>query len=368
MAPEIGPAERSDLAARILRTNLRVRRGENVVIDSWGETLGWADAFIGEARNLGAHPVTLYESETAFWDASRRTAPSTVGVVARHELALLENTAAWVYLPPPAVLGGLHKRFPAAQRILDQWDNQWYRAARESGLRAIRLELTTATEENARQLGVNLEEWRRELVTATRELPTAIRARARTLLRRLGRGRRVTIRQPGGTRLDLGLAGRAPVVQDGTVSGEDALSGRIMAVLPGGALAVAVDERFAEGEFVSNRPSRHYRGTFEDVRWTFHGGRLVDHETGRGSDVFEDHYRKAPKGRDRPALLTVGLNPHLRDAPFFEDLQLGVVTLYLGRNNDFGGRSTVGYREFALAEGVDLEVDGRPLVRAGSLV
>ena len=44
------------------------------------------------------------------------------------------------------------------------------------------------------------------------------------------------------------------------------------------------------------------------------------------------------------------------------------MTLCIGRNNEFGGRSSVGYREFALAEGADLLVDGQPRIHEGSLV
>jgi leucyl aminopeptidase (aminopeptidase T) len=368
--PDFDPdaAEKARIAAGVLRRSLGVRPGENVVVETWTEALPWADAFVLETRRIGAHPLVIYESEPAFWDSVRRGVPRAMNSVGAHELAAVETTDAWVYMPGPNDRARLHDAPAPVRRVLDRWDEQWFRAARERGLRACRLEFTSTDEAAARFYGIDLQEWRRELIEGSRIDPKTFHREARNLVRRLRSGRRLSIQHPSGTRLDLGLQDRPVTVQDGRIDAADLQAGRTMAVLPGGAAFVALDERVAEGIYLSNRPSTHNRGTFRGARWTFHDGRLVEYEIGEGAEVFDSAHREAGRERDRPALLEIGLNPKIRNAPIWEDYQRGVVTVYVGRNDDFGGRTRGSYRDFALLEGADVSVDGHEIVRGGELV
>ena len=49
----------------------------------------------------------------------------------------------------------------------------------------------------------------------------------------------------------------------------------------------------------------------------------------------------------------------------WEDLEKGVVTLYIGYNDDFGGQTPGSFREYALLRGADVLVDGEPILRRG---
>jgi hypothetical protein len=365
---DFSPAERQALAARVLRQSLHVRRGENVVIETWTGSVPWADALVAETRRIGAHPIVVYESEPGFWTVAQGKITRAMGALGGHELALLNATDVWVYLPGPADRARLHAAPKAARLLLDSWDMQWYRLARERGLRAARLELTSPDPKSAEFYGVDLATWRRELTEGSRLPRSALLRSIRPVVGRLERGHRMTITHPNGTRLELKLKQRPVSMQDGQVGDANLRSGRFMTVLPGGALYVTPDERFAEGVFLSNRPSRHGRGTFGRARWTFRAGRLAEYEIGEGRAEFEEAYRDAGRERDRPAFVSIGLNPKIRDAPLFEDFERGVVTLYIGRNVDFGGATRGDYRDFALLEGADLTVDDRPVLRDGKFV
>ena len=59
----------STLANAVLSRNLKVKKGESVVIEAWTHALPYVRAFVREARRLGAHPTVLYEEEDAWWDA-----------------------------------------------------------------------------------------------------------------------------------------------------------------------------------------------------------------------------------------------------------------------------------------------------------
>ncbi len=364
-----GPEEITPLAEEILRKRLRIRSGETVTIECWTNALPWADAFMRGARRLGAHPLVLYESEPAFWDLVRHGAPRNALTLGRHERGALEGTDAWVYLPGPAWNLSSSAESEAYHRILNHWDDEWFRVAQSRGIRACRVELAAATEAAATLYGVDLRKWRRERFEGSRVAPESIRRTARAAVRRLERGRRVSIAHDNGTHLELGLRGCDPVVQDGAFHPEARGSpSSLMTVIPAGVLITAVDEKVAEGVFVSNRPSRHHRGAFHGARWTFRSGRLVQYESAEGSEIFETAYREGGRSRDRPGLFSLGLNPSIRDAPLFEDYEQGLVTLYIGRNVDFGGRTGGEYREYALLEGADVTVDDHPLLSHGEFV
>ena len=360
-----GSAARAEVAADVLRRRLGVRAGESVMIEGWTFSLPWADAFELEAWRLGARPLVVIQCEEAFWAAADVGGFPSMRPFGAHERAALAATDAFVYLPGPEDRSRLESVLPKVRTISDEWDDQWFEVARTHGVRGCRVEVAAATGANAGYYHVDLGRWRAELLEASRADPVAMHREAQRLARSLARGRRLTILHPNGTRLDLGLRGVPPVVEDGRLDRKRAQTGRVMTVVPAGFVGVALDERYAEGVFRSNRPSRHFRGTFSDLRWTFHAGRLVEHEVGEGAPVFEENYERAPPTRDRPALLTIGVNSSLRDAPFEEDLGRGIVTVYTGFNGDFGGRSGGSYREYGLLEGADVKVDGRTIVEAG---
>ncbi len=356
------------LAAQILRQSLHLKARESVTIECWPHALGWADALVEEARRIGARPLVLYESESAFWDLLHHGAVQREGSLGRSERGAIEGSDAWVYLPGPAGRPKGPAELAKFNRILDEWDDAWFGLSQPNGIRACRVELAGATDATAAFYGVDLRTWRTELLDGSRIAPTAFRSIARPLVRRLERGRRLLITHPNGTHLELGLKNRAPTVQDGEVSPLDLQAGRMMTVLPSGVVIVALDERVGHGTLRSNRPSTHYRGTFEEAHWRFDSGRLVEHSAVRAPEVFESAFAEAGRERDRPALFSIGLNPKMHMAPLFEDYQAGVVTVYVGRNADYGGRSRGEYRDYALLEGADVTIDDRPVVRGGRIL
>lgn len=353
------------LASRVLQRSLGLRRGQNVVIETWTHTLRLAEVFSVAARQAGIRPTILYMSERAFFESQAKSSPSDANAIGAAELKAIAACDGYVNLPGPADL----KRWgelPAAHRHeLDRWMLEWSRNLHRHSTPCVYLLVASPTRAAARTYRVRLDDWQRENLAGSLVDPRVFQKKARPLTGPLLRGRRVTITHPNGTNLELGLIGRQPIVWDGVVDRQDLAEGRNWTVLPSGCLIVPLDERRAEGRFVSNRPSRHRRGTISRISWTFRNGRLNRYDVGQGRNLFEDFYLGAGKERDRPALLSIGLNPKIRDSPFAEDAQAGVITLYIGHNDDFGGRTRGAFRGFALLEAADVLVDDRPVLRAG---
>ena len=175
----------------------------------------------------------------------------------------------------------------------------------------------------------------------------------------------VVITHANGTHLELDLNGYPPMLQDGVVDDRKLREGRVWAMMPAGVVMVPFDGGSAEGRFVANRPSRHLAVTFGSLDWTFRKGRLFRYGSHAGRALFRSKFVVSGRERTRPAVLSIGLNPEIHDTPFAEDQEKGVVSLYLGHNDDLGGTVGGSYREFALLRGATVRVDGEVLLRSG---
>lgn len=357
------------VAAKVLRETLRVKRGENVIIETWSHTLEHARAFELESRRIGAHPVVLFQDEANFWRSVEECDPKVLGEVGAHEWALLSKAHAYVFLWGPADRARLQALDPKVRAKLLAYNEEWYDRAKRARLRAARMEIGRATEEMSRQLNAPLGAWQRELVEASLVDTAPMVKEGKRVGGALARGKVLVVDHPNGTHLELRLRGLRPRIEDGVVGPEDVAAGSNVTSIPSGWVAAALDERFAQGTFRSNRTSYLPQHRADGGEWTLANGHLVSHTYRSGGDAFEGPFAKAPKkGRDQVGMVSIGLNPKITSAPLLEDQERGTVCLTLGRNDELGGRNRVPFMTWLVLGGADVAVDGRPLVRSGNIV
>ncbi|MDE1820543.1 MAG: aminopeptidase [Euryarchaeota archaeon] len=368
-APSSLPASEAAVARKVLKETLRVKKGENVVIETWNHTLDLARAFVLEARKLGAHPVLLFEDERTYWDSVDSADPRELGKVGSHEWALLSKAQAYVFLWGPEDRPRFRRLDPKVMEKLHAYNDEWYARAKRARLRGARMEIGRVTEANAQQFNVPLAAWRQEVLEATMADTATMVREGKHLAQVLQRGKRVTIDHPNGTHLELQLRGKRPVVEDGVVGAEDVAAGQNMTSVPGGYVAVALDERYGEGTFRSNRTSFLSGGRAEGGEWTISGGRLTASTYRSGGEFLSAPFEKAPKkGRDQLGMLSIGLNPRISSSPQMEDQERGVVLVTLGRNDNVGGSNKVPFLTWLALGGANVSVDGKPLVAGGNIV
>jgi leucyl aminopeptidase (aminopeptidase T) len=360
------------MARTVLREALRMRPGENLLVETWTETLPYANAFVLEARRLGARPVLLYEDEPTFWATMADAPVSHLRGLGNHHRALVERSDAMVSFFGPSD----RERFHALpRRVCNAWSDAMdgiYRAAARGGVRAVQMALGRASAASARMYGVDLPTWRRELVEGALVDPAELARRARRVVAPLEHGERVRITHPNGTDLELRLKHRRTSVSDGRVGRAAPKGTWELVTVPAGVVAVAVDERYAEGTYRSNvLTSAGMAGPVGELAggtWTFEHGRLTRFRYDLGHATFADSFAGAGPGRDRPAALSIGLNDRLSIAPLLEDQSLGMTTLQVGRNDHLGGATHAAWWAWLYLRGADIRVDGEPIVRGGRLV
>ena len=239
--PEYPEPTRRALARNLLRRSLRLKRGENLIIETWSATLPWAQSIVLEARILGVRPLLWLEDESTYWKSLKEAPASFLGHVGSHEFAALKEAHAYIFLSGPLETSREDSRPPRLERREQAVDHEFFQLIQKYRVRTIRWDLGRTSEARARSYGVPLERWRNELIEATSFDSRTLLRDGHRLALALQRGREVEIRHSNGTDLRLRLAGRKPIVDDGVLDDADVRAGNVWTVVPSGVTTVTID-------------------------------------------------------------------------------------------------------------------------------
>jgi leucyl aminopeptidase (aminopeptidase T) len=369
MVAPITDAQADRLARNVLRSRLQLRPKEKVIIEAYPSSLPWARGFVREARRRGAQPLVHYEDESSYWTAVDEGQSVLLGTPAEHEMAALEEADVYIYFWGPEDLQRRWALDEATQEKLTAFNTRWYEVARKNGVRGARMAIARATPANAKTFGVPYASWFSELYAAsTRDIAPIVR-QADRLRRLLEKGGSMHLRHANGTDLEFALAHRDMREGLGRVTpAEMKTAFGMMASVPEALVYISVDESTGEGTLVANRPTRLGGTPREGGRWTLKGGRLVDYSYEVGGKGFRTEFDAAPKGRDKPALLEIGLDPSLRVSPLMEESERGAISFGVGGNANYGGRTRIPFLEWLTIGGAELSLNGRTIVRGGRVL
>ncbi|HEV2317294.1 MAG TPA: hypothetical protein VGV89_06950 [Thermoplasmata archaeon] len=319
--------------------------------------------------------MLLVEDEATYWKSVDEAPPAHLGQVGTHEWAALKAADAHVYFWGPydttreeALPSSVHNRIHAT-------DHEWFRLVQRSGIRSIRWDLGRTSEVWARRYGVDLAKWRSELIEGATVDPRPMRRDGQFIARILRTGKTVHITHKNGTDVTLRLAARSPRVDDGIIDADDVRDGNVVQVVPSGVTVVSLDERYADGTFLSEGSGVAFSSEspnqipLEGGEWHFKNGKLTEFSFRSGEADFRRAFRAAGPGKERPGLVSVGLNPSTTSIPLLFDQERGVLSLTVGRNAEMGGHNRgSNFVAFLSIRQADLEVDGVPVLRSGQLV
>jgi aminopeptidase len=367
--PDSSATDGSKLARNVLAKTLGVRKGENVVIETWSETLPWARPFVAEARRMGANPMLLYEDEPAFWDAVEAGEGRHTGRVGGHEWAALDKSAAYVFFFGPSEWPRLSDVSEKQLAGVAAYNPEWYKRAAKAKVRGARMYLGRTSQMAADRWKLDLDAWREEMLRASLVPPAEMHRLGSRVGERLRKGKEVRVTHENGTDVTFRL-GQFPLqLDDALVDASDLKAGNNMATIPGGVVGVALDHTTAQGVAIGNHTTYPDTGPVSGARWEFSDGHLTEQSYGNGGEAIEEAYAKAPKkGRDRLSYLSIGLNPEITNLPQMEDQELGAVLLSLGGNAFRSGKNPSPFGAWMVLKGADVAIDGKSLIEDGRLV
>lgn len=359
------------LARSVLGRNLRVAKGESVIIETWPHTLDYARAFVEEARRLGAQPTLFLEDEAAWWTSIDAKDVRAFAKLSKVEKAAVGRADAYVFFFGPedqVRLNTLPERFRDKAFAFNE---EWYDTARKAGLRGTRISIGMMPDPLAEKFGMSGEELRERLAKAGAADAATMAKKGAKLQKAIAKASELRLRHSNGTDLTFDLKGVHSRMDTGIV---DASAKKrrygVLANNPTGLLMVAVDRASARGKFVGNRDvfdtgaSKRYA----DAVWTFEGGRLTEHAFAEGQTEFDEGFAKGGRGRDALSYFSIGLNPEGRAAAPAEDTEEGAVLVSVGNNGLAGGSNKAKSRGFAMIGGADIEVDGKKIVSGGRIL
>jgi aminopeptidase len=354
------------LARVVLSSTLGIQQGDNVIVEAWDHGLPIADAFIYQLRELGAHPMLLFEHEDVFWKSAESLPQEKLGKMGEHEWAAIEKAKGYVFIPGPADIRKIWKS-PSKFGAATSYNEEWYERAKRYRLKAARIALGYATQHRARAYKLSLPAWQRMLLDASTVDPSLLKDKMTKLAPMLQSGQ-AKITAQNGTNLTLRLAGREAYAEDGIVDEADLEHGRNVANIPGGNLLVCPEETYAEGNVVFDRPTAYMGKWVGGVRFEFKNGQLTNYRAQLNADHLKASYEKATGEKNRIAALGVGVNPKARTGFLQDSIALGNVTVAIGGNDDLGGTNKTNFYFPGTLTKATLTVDDNPIVKNGKLL
>jgi leucyl aminopeptidase (aminopeptidase T) len=370
------PSSLERAAARnLVKSYLRVKPGENVIVEAWDHTLPMSSAIVDEVRRVGGSALLAYENDDAWWRSVERKRAKPLGLLSDSEWAAIAAADVYVQFWGPADSARLEK---LGEKKVDEWADgwfdRWYKLARSTGLRGGRMATGWVTDTRVREWGVSKQGWMNALLEACLANPQQVAKTGSRLARASTGTKKVRITHPNGTDLEVALAGVPARVYDGYPHPKDKAYSEfdMLANFPDGRLRSALDAKTAEGRIVANRLSydevwypwaRYSGGAFE-----FSDGKLTSFSFEEGGAKFAKTYARGTSGKDRTGSLIIGLNPNLKNVPFLEDRERGSVQLAVGGNTYSGGNNPSDFRGSIRLAGSEVCLDGTPVVRAGKIL
>ncbi len=131
------PSSLERAAARnLVKSYLRVKPGENVIVEAWDHTLPMSSAIVDEVRRVGGSALLAYENDDAWWRSVERKRAKPLGLLSDSEWAAIAAADVYVQFWGPADSARLEK---LGEKKVDEWADgwfdRWYKLARSTGLR-----------------------------------------------------------------------------------------------------------------------------------------------------------------------------------------------------------------------------------------
>jgi leucyl aminopeptidase (aminopeptidase T) len=371
LAPPEAPSKLQRDAARTIVTRyLKVRSGENAIVESWNHTMPLAAAIVDEVRRAGGSVLFVHEDEEAWWRAIDRKQSQLLGKSSAPEWAALKAADVYVNFWGPGNTDRIEKLPDEPGNEAFAWIGHWYAVARKAGLRGARMTTGFVTEGRARQWGVDRAQWEENVLRASLVDPEQLAKRAARLSQALSGAKRVRITHSNGTDVEVALAGTPPRSLDGRsrpYRRGDPPAGMLQPI-PAGTVDVALDSKIAEGSFRANRRTNIWWNWHAGAALEFADGRLRSYSLEQGGDEFVRQYQRGTAGKDRTSVLKFGLNPAVRDVPNLETVECGSVALQIGANRYLRGSNRSDFFSWFSLAGAEIAIDGTPVIRAGKLL
>jgi aminopeptidase len=352
---------------KVVKTCLRIGKGDRVAIYSWRHVIDLAEAFAMECKRNGAHALVELLSDDVWYDAVANLPLDFLAMPDPFSLALADVATANIFFSGPENPERM-KGIPAERWVaLSRADMPYYEKIVKRKVRTAELALGHVTPQRARTYGFDYKAWDKNIREATDVEYESMKQLGQKLAKTLENSREVEITSPEGTNLTFSLEGRKAQVHDGVIDDEDIEMGSIFSSLPDGSVIVAPTEKSAEGILRSNIPFPFAGLLVENLSLSFENGQLKSFSGGKNSEALRSMWEKATGNKDRIGWLQLGLNPKASLGFIYSPIVLGTATVGVGLNKELGGKNESDLSLPVTIEKPTVKLDGKMILRQGKL-
>ncbi len=363
----------SILSKQVLDNCLGVSPRQKVWINSWDHTLELASHLALECKKRRCEVLFTVQPEE-LWLRSIIEAPTDlVDRVPAHQEAALKETDVYIYtLGPRRPIPW--KKIPSERRNLvtlwflenNNFVKQWKSIASARMVKMLGIEATLATEERAKALGLDYDDYRNVMFEGCLADYREIANHCRKLAQIIGGEAEVHVTTPRGTDFKFKLAKRSVDLGHGLADEKKAQAGRVT-FLPAGGVEVTADERSAEGRVVYDVPIHTVNGPVENLTLTVENGRITESSASSHLQLFK-RYLQGKGDVDRFAFFGLGLNPKLRFGFTQDDKVLGSTIINFGNNQGNGGKNRAEGGWWGCMRHATIKIAGKPVMKEGKLL
>jgi aminopeptidase len=358
------------LAEQVVRTNLRLEKGDSVVISTGRPALPFAEEIAVSYWRVGAQPMISYGSDQMGLRMFREAKPEFLRIRTRLSRAVAEAKDAHVILDDGSPF--VEKLLPQAKLQIRAKAMRPIRDLQDRRMRRRNLKVVLVgfpTKELAKAIGIPYARLMKTYLASMSVDVNEVYRYNRFYEKALTGADEVRITGP---RTDLTFSVRGRAIHNG--SGVITRETFWYLNLPEGEVFTAPVETSAEGEIYFDLPCMwHYGKQVQGVWFRFHKGRVVEYDIEKGRDDFRDVMENATGTKWNIAELGIGTNPAARitgGMTIIDEKVRGTIHLAIGDNRLYGGRgvSTVHWDFFKTMKNGAMEVDGKTVMRNGNPV
>jgi len=357
------------IAQGIVTRAANVREGDRVMITGDPRDQELLENLVVNVMKRGGHPMLITSTERTTLRSYDDVPASYDSVEDPWNRLLAENADVWISfssVETPDLLAHV----PAERREARAAANQAiFNTVNKRNVRLVEigngLYPTTYT---ASTHGLKQDELARIFWAGLDTDPASLNAAATRVQGALTNGKEVHITGSNGTDLTFQLLGSQALVNDGAIGADDeaAGGGAVQVYVPAGEVYTAARPGTANGTVVV--PRVLYLGQeLRDVRFTFAEGRLTAMEGPAGFEAFKARYDAAPAGKELFAGVDVGINPGIPSNKVLGWVPAGMITVGVGNNTWAGGDNDINFGLWWFLPGMNLTIDGTPIIENGVL-
>ena len=350
---------------QVVRTCLRIGKGDRVTIFTWRHTLDLAEALAIECIRAGAQIHTEFGTDEIFYDTLLNSDLEYLKTSNPFGLSLVDMATASIFISGPEDPERLRQVSAERWNAVSRADKPFYDRFFEQKIRSAEILLGHVTPQRAKTYGYNYQDWKKNVYDALDVKYEDMIKLGRKLRSLLEQAQRVRIMAPNGTNLTFNLADRPINIYDGVVDEEDVEKGAVFVGLPSGAIRLAPLETSADGTFVSDVPEPTTGVLVPNVRWDFENGKLTTFEGGKNIDAVKEMWEKGTGCKDRIGAFTLGINPKAKTGFTYNPIVLGTATIGVGDNTKIGGKNESDWGFHVTVAEPTVELDGRTLIKQG---